>query len=521
MRKLLALIFFCSNAYAVNLNGTISRDPASEASGIERAISTLNNSKAPPRSISEEKFEGKKYKSIKLKGGLLLDPSCALEASRKGLNPGDLEEKMNLFMGKMMDKVVRCMEQYPEMKSYLQQAVEQYRSQDVRCDAPQGIKGLVNPDRFNYDASHNWKGIRLSNALLTRVVGNDKAGQDTALSTIFHELLHGTKCNNRHDHNDIERIGVTSGDDNVDCKNNVTMDRVSVVESLCMGEKLGYAKETASLVLAKRMNKCGTDRGCRDMFTSKGNNIDLILGLTGISPNKDLDDSAATALCQRIKDDGMCLHYRNTQGKTITSTNPKVIAIRERLRLRLLKIGPNSNQIQTEYLSLYPDLEKRFDKLKNNTCFKRHFYISPAHPNEINALRTEAKTIVTGISSHIKRLKNDLSKFTSSLPPDSCSNDENEMISVLTDLSENLPSNPVFNKLRDAVSQDENLHYPDSKSPFHNPDLANLLGKDLTADYLKTMDQFHHESPNYDCVAAGFAPFRVMEAANQKPNACE
>lgn len=523
------------DAFALKKDGSFPPSPETESDAVDRAtrLDPLGNSK-PTESIPSITFEGKEYQSMRLEGGLQLHPSCELEAIRKGHNVDKFKKSMNSMMQTMLDRMVKCTETYPEMKSYVEEAISQYRRQVVRCEPPKGEKGMIKSISIeNYWAYNDQKTITITSSLMDSAIPLDGyPGSDKAMSSFFHELLHSTSCNNRHDHNEIETKSSNATISKDSCKENVTMDRVSVVESLCMGVRLNSSKQTASQILAHRMAMCGKDRGCRDLFTARGNNFDIFTTLFS-SKTRDFKDDAATRLCQRIKDDGMCLHFRKSQGKVMTESNPKIKEVRRRLQDRINNILPGvTNKLPTAFLALYPDLNKRFDALKGKTCFKRHFYSPPDKPNDISALRTKVSTIpadhwshYSAIPNHFSGIAYDYSHALARWEPDAeCNSEEIEMKAFLNELTDKLDSNSkkAMIPLGHLIRANEKGEYPDfTVLRDTKSDLVKLLGEDLVIDYMKTMDELHHESPTFNCTAAGLTPFRSTEAALKKPNACE
>lgn len=529
---LLSALYFASltlQVQAVNLDGTYPRDYEAELHAIRRAegLDPMGNRKLK-KALPGARFAGKEYKAIRLEGGLQLHPSCEREASRSAISREDFTKKMNQLMSTMMSKIIKCIDNYPEMKSYLLESISQFRRQTLRCEPTFGQKGLIKPIHISgsYSAYNDGKSITLAGSVLESLLYEGREGEDWAISTVFHELLHSTTCNNRHDHNEIETIPVTEYDSKT-CNDNVTMDRISVVESLCMGGGLNSSDKTATLLLAQRMNMCGSDRGCRDMFTAKGNSHTFLGEIFGINfPNKDLDDNAANRICQRIKDDGMCLHFRNTQGPTITRSNPKVVAIREKMQKRLSEIMPDfSNKLSTDWIAIYPDLDKRFKTIKDGKCFKRNFYIPEDKPHEINSFRTTANTVSDaqwekddkGIPNRVVSIAKDLDNFLKNSSSDECDKDNQEIKSILEDLGQRLDEGQASNTLRRMFKLISETKYPQFEPLMDSySDARKILGHGLVEEYLDTMNKFHYQSPDFDCMAAGLAPFRIMENAVKK-----
>lgn len=526
----LALVFCVhSSAWAITSSGTIPEDSASEATAVERAFAfdKLGNTKST-KAPAPQKFESKIYKPMVLKGGLQLDPSCALEAERLGASTDHLKSKLNALAGRMMDRALKCRKAYPEMATYIDQMISRYRREVIRCEAPLGQKGLVEPDpkeEQNYAAYNDQKNITVTQKWLKKALGHEGLGwaPDDAGSTLFHELLHSTSCNNRHDHNEIQKIAAGTEEDKKYCDDNVTMDRVAVVESLCMGGDINSSKKTASQVISDRTNMCGTDRGCRAMFTAKGNNEN---GL----PSKDLDNDDATRLCERIKDDGMCLHFRQTQGKTVTDANPKVKAARKKVKERLGKVLPGlENEVPLEVVKLFPDLHKRLEAVKDSSCFKRHFHLSPKD-GTLSSIRTTAKTVdsdlwknsSSAMAEHFFKLSREYSAFIGKFPPDQeCGETEKEIKDVLSSLDEKITASSSFIPVRYFIKSLNDNEYPEFEE-LRQPDSAlyRLLGKAVVEDYVSAMDKFHYDSPHFDCEASGLAPFRVMEKS-KKGEVCD
>lgn len=537
MIKLIALTLFPLSVFAVDIDGMIPIDRESEKTALAEAAKhdPLGNAK-PTKTPPDETFEGKKYKAIQINGGLQLHPSCELEASRMGMDRENFKKTMDELMRTMVDRMNRCMREYPEMSGWIRESISQFRRQVIKCEPPSGKKGLVapQPDIGTYDAYNEGSSITVSSNFVDRVVGNQGSGGalEASISTMFHELLHSTKCNNRHDHNSIERIPASVSNSKA-CDDNASMDRVSVVESLCMGTNLNSSTAPATEVLSNRLAMCGKDRGCRDLFTARGSDIGFWQKLMGTSyPTSELSDDQATRLCQRIKDDGQCLHIRKTQGKVMTKSNPQIKAVVKRMKERIDQLTPGlTNQLPTEVLKLYPDLDAKFTSLKGSPCFKRHFYIPDSKPNEINALRSSAMTtnkeifgqVSQAFGNHIDNIFKDYNQFIKRFKPDEeCGKTEKELGQVLKDFAEKASEDPNLWTLKELETQLEYGNYWEKASNLDpNTGIVKLIGKDLMQDYARTMDRFHHNSPKFDCVAAGLAPFRAMEAATKKPDACE
>jgi len=296
-----------------------------------------------------------------------------------------------------------------------------------------------------------------------------------------------------------------------------------------MGVNLSSSQESASQVLADRMDMCGTDRGCREMFTAKGNNFSEELPWYEI-PNKDLSDDAATKLCARIKDDGMCLHFRNTQGKTITESNPKLQALKNRMEQRLYQLLPRANNtIPIEVISLYPDLNQRYEEMKDGNCFKSHFSTFPGAPGIFVAKQIKRENISPkdwadpkkNLLKHVRNFSDKMSILIDQNPIPECAERNKEIKSLFFDLEQNLGKTDINATLNDVAASIYRGTFPEGSSLHdENSEISRLIGKDLLRDYMKGLDSFHYKSPKFDCIAAGLAPFRFMEEANRAP-ACE
>lgn len=468
--------------------------------------------------------------SLVLATGSQMDASCVAMARSMGVtDPAQLRRSLDKTMARIADKTLKCRQAYPELGTYLGQWISQFRRQVFKCETDR-----IGSDEGEFAASSDMEGtITLSKGSFKKLLNLDN-NEDNYLesqSTVLHELLHSTKCNNRHDHNHIEAVPASYESDRNTCRDNSTLDRVSVVESLCSGDKLNSSDANARLVLAKRMNLCGTDRGCRSMFTSAGNNITFFNGSS--IPNEDLSNDAATRLCQRIKDDGMCLHLRITQGPTITRSRPQVIQLKAAMEAKMRKLIPSStNHLPLEIWDQFPELKSEFEALKDTPCFRTQFRPAPA--GGYYAIRTQGRFIENNlfefsaigsgnIETHLSQIVDNLQSTSANF--NTCKNDAqntDRLVAVMGKLKKSLKARDYNIQLhamliwmtgRDEFSfypEDDDKRKPDSK-------FAKLLGSQLHSQWVNTMDRFHHESPNFDCVAAGISPFRIMEGATGSP----
>lgn len=516
--------------YAVAINGAIPVDTESEATSIKRAQALDPSTKHFTKDLPSQAFEGKTYKPIRLEGGMQLDSSCVLEAERMGVNSTQLKAVMEKNMARMLDRILKCGENYPELDKYLKETVYQYRRQIMKCDPPEKQKGLMVPlTNITYDAYNLKTSMVFSNNWLKRALGKtgNQRSHNHALSTVFHEMLHSTSCNNRHDHNEVERMPATVESKDA-CNQNVSMDRISVVESLCMGEHFNSSGHPAARILANRISMCGTDRGCRDLFTAKGSNITWWeKTFYDASPSSHISDTQAGTLCARIKDDGMCLHFRANQGPVINGADAHLTAVRGNLDARINQVLPGlSNRVPVAFMKLYPDIQKRFDALKDGSCFKRNFY--EKNPEDINALRTTASTVPSStwdmdsaLSSHIGRIATDLGSFLAKMNSDECTEETRELRSLLNDYGERLKSSTLVTQLRTLKASNNKGEYLKTKDLRNSSsELVQILGPELVQSYVRTMDKRHSDSPHFDCVATGLAPFRAVSDAARAP-ACD
>ena len=536
------------SVFSVDRDGRIERNPAGEATAHARAIELDPQGGSNLRGI-EDSIEsgGRSYHAIILNGGAQLHPSCLFEAQRAGKSEQVLRQTMNQRFARMLDAIISCRENYPEMSPYLDQSLSEYRRHVFRCEPPVGQEGLISIRGSGYGGYNNYLGTSTltSNTFLSLLAPENKNMDihSYGITALFHEILHSTSCNNRHDHDKIMPIPANAYIDRNTCDTNVTMDRVSVVESLCLGSDLVYSNGTASHLLARRMMLCGTDRGCRDMFTDAGNTVPWYRNLIMPNVSADLSNDQATRLCQRILDDGSCLQLRKTQGETITNSRPEVVALKRKMNERLLALIPQTtNQIPDGLWSLYPDLEQRFSALANTNCFRSQFNRNDGklHGQGYLHLRTQSRFIPEAVNvftrstgptlgRHLRGILDNLYESTNNFR--SCSRDvqtREELQLVVTDLTQRLERDTsidgsllIINNL--ANNQFRFMGDASTRSP--SSPLGRLLGEELTTEFNDVMDSLHYESPRFDCVRAGLTTFRAMEKslaapARRVPNSC-
>lgn len=527
----LVCLSFIPPSFAVNLDGTFPANKVGEASAPKRfpGADPLKNKNLKP-ALPPAKFDNKTYNSVRLDGDLQLHPSCELEAERLKVSPKELKSKMDAHMRRMMDRMLSCIHNYPEMKGYVEEAIAQTRRQSFKCEAPFGAKGMYNrPKGENYWAYNAGGEIVVSSSMLDALVGpasSNEKHSDKAMASIFHELLHSTHANNRHDHNDVELKGAKIENLKANCEDNVSMDRVNIIESLCIGAHLSASKEDAAQIMADRMDMCGTDKGCRETFTAKGNNFDEEWPWLRI-PNRDISNAAATKLCQRIKDDGRCLHMRKTQGKTITDSNAKIKDARKELEIRLNKILPrNESELSEELIALYPEVDKRYQALKGTSCFKAAFKTFPEAPGKFYSKHTKLKGITwkdwakikTNLRKHVRNIEEEA--YEKMRDATSCKDENKEIDGFLSALNEKIYNTDSLQQLNVVAHSLLTGAYPtDPVLRNEKSEISRFLGPALN-NYIKTLDKLHYQSPSFDCVAAGLAPFRAVEDANREP-ACE
>lgn len=434
-------------------------------------------------------------KSVRLTTGAVLDESCLQVAKDENIPQDKFIRRFEKSLKVTAHNMLECEKSYPELRPYISEWVTSYRRHYFKCT--------------NKDESSNYNTIfgttyltyNTMTALTSPRYIKSGAYHQTALGTLAHEILHTTSCNNRADHNDIENIQINNKNF---CGNNISLDRVSVVEALCIDAQSFKGPITKLFVQQKEQCKKNT---CERLFNGASSSIGIAYGI--FRPAKDLSKDAAQKLCARIHDDGQCLIKRENNAKELWNKSSEIQGILAQIRERLKDYMPQiHDELPLGHLDYHPALKEDYRRIQASDCFKNQFEQTPH-----GIIPKSGNKSPMPYDDHFDQTMTSLhSRWMNSLK--TCSVSDRRRISKFLN---NIRAEEVRMTLAPHfrwIEGSEMLDQKDTRTEdaFRGKDeFEKILGQKLHQEFLKVMNNHHPQSANFDCVKEGLSPFRTME----------
>lgn len=496
--------------------------------------------------------------------GLRFDESCTKALSKEPETRRRQLAAMNGTVAEVFNRILVCRDNYPELEPWIRTWIAMARRHHISCVKESSQH--ENAAAWNNHGKHTVYTIdtfeKTSNGDGGAIF---KDGLETitlvpwTIDTLIHEVFHATPANNRADHDVVEFISTKhktnqkTGLDVVECNDDIAMDRVNIVASLCSGQQLVRGQQNALFELTDRMAQCPESKGCVGIFSHDvRDNIaelqDYISNKIYPRPSEKLSLDQSRLLCARIRDQADCqrnlAHFDHWRGDppekekgraNFTAKVSKVAeikALRKRLRDRLSKITPNfENELPGEWINLDPGAKSEFDALKNDSCFKAMFLLSPSgnyfvggSPKKADAFNglsrfsgvsTLAGHIQFGLMRRVVAASKAERSCQGSTTPDRVKNAV-ELIQERLDSDEVVDNSEGYYHIANNAF-DEHVNRIGAGWAYAEigPVLTQLIGKELVEYTDRVLGRLHPYSKTFDCVAAGYSTNTAAELARQ------
>lgn len=485
--------------------------------------------------------------------GTQFHPFCLEQLERDGHSIEQTQDRLEQALSAAVKDILDCKKAYPELTAYLHEWIMQMRRSVIVCSSRTSSE--LNAGGLNFSTSSGlpWVtgspseytgiDIKQTSAVLWHrkpiiLIPKDAAAKLVTAPTwggsrdfFVHEGFHSTHANNLNDHNEIERI--SPSDDNR-CKQNSTVDRISVLSSLCTNTPLNSSSRTAAQELLHRIRECGRDNGCMDIFKSSFRSrsteglsspiaflAELGKGTNFFSPSGGLPPLLAERTCKRIEAKARCEEYGDSSSSHLQFLqSPAIRSLAIEARARLDRIFPKSaDRISAELLEIYPDSKEDFNHLEQsgNKCFQKFWQRNPDGSLQASAAihpllpAYSPKSDDDWIDRHrhfYQFMRSELEKDPDCWgQPDLVLDDLH--ISVHYNMTDRLGAEWFKRLLGDhsSLQADPVPSYNDHLT-YRNPGLDLVLGADWIKRYLDAVRKQKPNSQELDCEKAGFHPFR-------------
>lgn len=314
---------------------------------------------------------------------LAIDKSCFDDPYVKGqqLSKEKIYENLKHNLDIATQSIFWCEYKYPAIKKYTREWREVAKHFRVTCEKADGYASAIYDNsklRF-IKGEEDIIGLRSIEAkgLLTNKFKNSYV---KAVSTLIHEIFHGTSANISIDkHNELERQKPKD-----DCNQSDSVhDKVSVLDSLCSNGVLNSSSNLASYEIFKKIRRCGIKKGCVDIFTQELGTFDTD---RIFDRSEALDEATALNLCNDIYLKGACegLESGGLEDEEELIGRQKLQLFRENKKLkkaisilkRYKKDIPTSNFLPMSFIRKNPSLNAGLKALKNSVCFKEVIKVS-------------------------------------------------------------------------------------------------------------------------------------------------
>ncbi|HTL11723.1 MAG TPA: hypothetical protein VL588_04510 [Bdellovibrionota bacterium] len=472
--------------------------------------------------------------------GPRLSPDCMRLGKARIMDGAKVEALLRQWVTDAFAEVSDCGGKYANLAPYIREWKSHAKKMTITCTDPDVSKtdyaGMyTGDDHFEIIRPALWGVMADRGGSYTENYTNSEGkpdgittGYDRAVEILIHEIFHSTDANNRDDHNFIETFDEVH--DGV-CGDNVTMDRVCVVSSLCTGLPFVRGAVNAQVGLFSRMTQCGKARGCTDVFTGKASHYSLWEDLFG-EPNSDLlSDAEAGRLCNQVRSRGFCEYQLGKQGDVITLGNPLLKRFQPLLLDRLGSVLPRAvNMLPAALINAVPGARESLQKISGGACFKRLFMLNnlgdlDAVHNHIAHEAIPAPFVYFGgywsdlpggghdLSTHVGTIGSTTSWAIMDSSSDSPCHGTSESQAIsdwLYDFGREWYGVDVLDLYKGALARvifrAEPGYYREgrpSADDLLKQRLARLLGPELLKNYELALIKGHATSPAFDCAAAG------------------
>jgi hypothetical protein len=278
---------------------------------------------------------------------------------------------------------------------------------------------------------------------------------------------------------------------------------------------------------------CGFRKGCEDLFSGRYSDEQTGVPLSAIIrdhfvPSRGLSSKSAQSLCLRIYDEGACRYAVKTQGELMTATKHRELnTLGERIRTRLRQLFPlNPVQISAELLNIFPAIRDQLLSQKDTPCFKQTFditqngnlYVKERTP-DFGEYRVDptigAMTAIYAATARCTHETLDSSPYRQALQ------------NLIKEYNEFHSSAIFYDMLLKRYQHQAESHFLVVEDSPEDSLGKKYLGQELWQEYLSALKRLHHESPFFDCEAAGLKPVKALKAfktlieGTEAPTACQ
>jgi hypothetical protein len=476
--------------------------------------------------------------------GVQVDPNCFRSAH---LSRKELERRFDGYIASAVKSVSDyCENTYPELGDYFAEWEQKLARTAITCTTKQdndveafNLKGMSAPSRFmelsEYDrlkhlptfvndpVASNLPVIVLPPAALNGAVGTSHPSTFT-VGTLVHEAFHSTRANNRIDHNSVETVLRQPG-----CKDDASVDRITVLESLCSGDELGPLNGTAQDALYARMidpsPNCNRKTACENVFTSS-------FGKGPMGGARSRGEFDVGSLCDRIFNEGCCRSQilNDGGGYKALLNGPEVKPVADRVMARMDQVLPHgTGELPAALIGAYPDIAAQFASLAGTPCFKAQFsgslesgLVANTVPNNPLSGRDRWDYAPNGfrstLASLVQKIKSD----------PRCGSDGPALVSALSELDGTAGiafQSPTF---MERISTRATLGYEKSSpigsgSHYLKEENALLMlldgqsvqksvfsGKSLYYEYNRAINEHHPESARFSCAKLSISEYAIL-----------
>jgi hypothetical protein len=458
--------------------------------------------------------------------GAQFAPSCMQMLGK----PNDFSRNaLNDMVSEAAKQMVGCRRRYPELTPYIEQWMTQARRNVIEC---------VEDSKEN-ETVGGWNDTRGTTTLprkdLLRAISEvtivdvdwGMTFRSQGMNTFVHENLHSTTANNRLDHSAVEFTQTQTGADSKTnlvepggCKDDVLVDRVNILTSLCTGENIAGSDLTAFKLLHSRITGCGMKRACHEVFASSIQDSPW--------PSEGLPPKQVESLCNRLYEDGQCMHLLESQGDALIGGDPEVQRVARKLHARLRELAPShSNEIPSSWMKLFPELKIRLDALESgSSCFRALFLTTPSgtvylrddspirYDDPVKHFRDPAGSSLDGhVRYKIFGAVQDRAKHARLC---NSPEDQEKVLGWVLDLEGRLresvdpflwmrPVNFALGEYQKGIL--------DSRSMTSNPSFKKLIGQEFWERFAAISRKYDSSSAEFSCEALGLSLRRTVERA--------
>lgn len=471
--------------------------------------------------------------------GVTLSAQCRDMFKKKELSVTDeswkaISNGLERLAKESMIKITAYKGKYQELSPYIDEWLVLAQHGIIVCTSDNSFDPKIDYAAYTYgfkEVYFPYDVVEKFSQSETTFWGNAQYNWDQLLDTYIHEFFHHTSANNLQasEHSRIERIPTGK---NGKCGEDSSFDRISVVSSLCSGNKLNFSEDPAIDVLSRQMKNC--PGLCERLFTMREK---------GRLASKGLAPKDAQSLCKRIQEDSKCgaIKKDSKKRKAFLLANPEFQEISGELKKRLEKmLPPYTSAFSMTFIESFPELKENYEILKSTECFQSIFeeiekegrgkalrYTLKFNKSSMNNPSEEGIEyyLRNTLSLHYRYLEEDLKSKLHTLPAcqDGALNQRilnwvNDMENTMERIEDD--ASRTFSATIEAALQENITHPFLSKkgvdAPIYQTPSMNLFyTKVLLKRYFEFMRKHDPLSFSFDCEAEGLSPFRTAEKTSK------